>query len=174
MIEHKYLRSQSILTTTNQNIVGDKFIRNDRADLATSDHGKHLAWNEHCQRVINEEFEWNKENLSVNNPVIGPHPQIDEESVRKALHKIKKGKASRTSGIVSEMLFTSGNVGIEWMTNLFDKIIAGNKVAKDWDTIVIVNCFKNKGDATERGNYSGLKLLEHMMKVFERVIKQKI
>ena len=30
-----------------------------------------------------------------------------------------------------------------------------------------MNCFKNKSNATERGNYRGLKLLEHMMKVFE-------
>ena len=60
------------------------------------------------------------------------------------------------------------------MTDLFNKIIAGNKVPEDWDTSVIVSCFKNKGNATEQGNYKGLKLLEHMMKVFERVIKQKV
>ena len=142
-------------------------------DLAISDHRKHLAWKELYQILLNEEFEWNKENLSVNNHIIGPHPQIDEESVRKALHKIKKGKASGTFGILSEMLLASGDVGIEWIKNLLNKIIAENKVLEDWDMSVIVNCFKNKGDATERGNYRGLKLLGHMMKVFERVIEQK-
>ena len=60
------------------------------------------------------------------------------------------------------------------MADLFNKIIAGYKVPEDWDTSVIVSCFKNKGSATEQGNYKGLKLLEHMMKVFERVIKQKV
>ena len=30
-----------------------------------------------------------------------------------------------------------------------------------------MNCFKNKSNAIERENYRGLKLLEHMMKVFE-------
>lgn len=38
---------------------------------------------------------------------------------------------------------------------------------KNWNTSVILNCFKNKGEAKEQGNYLGLKLLEHMMKVFE-------
>ena len=37
-----------------------------------------------------------------------------------------------------------------------------------------MNCFKNKGDATKRGNYRWFKLLEHMMKVSERVIEQNI
>ena len=37
-----------------------------------------------------------------------------------------------------------------------------------------MNCSKNKGDTTQRGNYRGSKLSERIMKVFERVIKQKI
>ena len=71
------------------------------------------------------------------------------------------------------MLLTSGDVDIKQMTNLFNKIIADNKVLEGWDRSVIVNNFKNKSDATERGNYKGLKLIEHMMKVFERAIKQR-
>ena len=56
--------------------------------------------------------------MNVKNSIIGPHPQIDEESVRKASYKIKKRKASRTCGVVSEILLASGDVGIEWMTNV--------------------------------------------------------
>ena len=37
-----------------------------------------------------------------------------------------------------------------------------------------MNCSKNKGDTTQRGNYRGSKLSERIMKVFERVIRQKI
>ena len=62
------------MTTTNLDIVGDTSVAKDTGDLATSDHGKYLTWK--------EEFEENKESLSVNNPIIGPHPQIDKESVR--------------------------------------------------------------------------------------------
>ena len=108
-----------------------------------------MAYKEYYQRLLNEEFECNKENLIINNPIIGLHPQIDEESVRKALRKMKKGKASGTSAVVSKMLLASGDVGIERMTNLFNKITAERKVPKDCDTSVIVNCFQNIGDATE-------------------------
>lgn len=68
---------------------------------------------------------------------------------------MKKVKASWTSGIALEMLLASGDVDIERMTNLFNRIIAENKVPKYWDTSVIVNCFKKEGDGTERGNYRG-------------------
>ena len=55
---------------------------------------------------------------------------------------MKKGKASGTSGGVSKMLLASGDVGIERMASLFNKIILENKAPEDWDTSVIVNCFK--------------------------------
>ena len=114
--------------------------------------------------LLSEEFEWKNENLSVNNPIIEPQLQIEKVSVRKTLHKVKKGKTSGTSGVV--LLLSFGDVDTERLKNLFDKIIAENKVPKDWTTSVIVNCFQFNSDATERGNYRGLKLLEHMMKVF--------
>ena len=44
----------------------------------------------------------------------------------------------------------------------------------DREMSVIINCFKGKGDAVERGNFRGLKLLDHLMKVFERVIEKYI
>ena len=44
----------------------------------------------------------------------------------------------------------------------------------DWEMSVIINCFKGKGDAVEHGNFRCLKLLDHLMKVFERVIEKYI
>ena len=34
----------------------------------------------------------------------------------------------------------------------------------------MINVYKGKGDALECGSYRGIKLLEHAMKVFERVV----
>ena len=162
------------MKAANRDVVGDTCVRNDNGELAVTDTEKHLAWKEHYQRLLNEEFPWDKEGLEVDEPIIGPRPQIDKESVRTALNKMKKGKASGTSGVVTEMLLASGEAGIERMTNLFNRIVDEKEIPAEWNTSVIVNCFKNKGEATERGNYRGLKLLEHMMKVFERVIEQEI
>ena len=91
------------MTASNRDVVGDKCVGNDRGNLATSDQEKHLAWKEHYERLLNEEFDWDKDNLIVNDPIVGPQPQIDKMTVKKALSKTKKGKASGTSGVVSEM-----------------------------------------------------------------------
>ena len=162
------------MKSTNRDVVGDKCVRDDKGVLATSDQDKHRAWQEHYERLLNEEFDWDKENLTFDDPILGPPPEIDAQSVRDALAKMKKGKASGTSGVVAEMLLASGEPGIQRLTQLFNKILVDNEIPEDWNTSVIVNCFKNKGEAVERGNYRGLKLLEHAMKVFERVIEQKI
>ena len=72
------------------------------------------------------------------------------------------------------MLKASGEDGLACLEKLFNGIILESKIPTDWDKSVILNCFKGKGDAMDRGNYRGLKLLEHPMKLFERVIEQHI
>ena len=57
-------------------------------------------------------------NFSVIKPSLGPQPQTDKESVKKALNKMKKGKVSGTSGVESETLSVSGNMNINrWQTS---------------------------------------------------------
>ena len=45
---------------------------------------------------------------------------------------------------------------------------------KDWDKSWMLNVYKGKGDALECGSYRGIKLLEHVMKVLERVIESRV
>ena len=106
-------------------------------------------------------------------PVEGPPLQI-QEWVKAAINKMKDGKAGGSSGVVAEMLKASGDVGLDLVTELINCIVREGCIPKDWQTSVIVNCFKGKGDALECGNYRGLKLLDHVMKVFERVIEKLI
>ena len=55
------------------------------------------------------------------------------------------------------------------------RVLSGKAVfSKIGRHLSIINCFKGKGDALECGNYRGLKLLDHVMKIFERVIEQLI
>ena len=48
---------------TNQDVVGEKCIRNDAGELSLSDEEKKKAWVEHYARLLNVEFEWPKEHL---------------------------------------------------------------------------------------------------------------
>ena len=77
---------------------------------------------------------------------------------------MKCGEAPGSSRAVAGRLQTAGEVGIRRMTDLFNGILDEYKILENWNASVILNCFKNKGVATDRGNYKGLKLVEHLMK----------
>ena len=57
---------------------------------------------------------------------------------------------------------------ISELVNLF----INENIPEDWKDSVIINCYKGKGDAPDRGNYRGLKLLEYVTKVLERVLEK--
>ncbi|XP_057310454.1 uncharacterized protein LOC130648419 [Hydractinia symbiolongicarpus] len=155
---------------TNQDVVGEKCIRNDEGVLASTEEEKRVAWKNHYQRLLNTEFDWDEDNLSDDDVVEGPAMQIKTEWVVEAIRKLKIGKAAGVSGIVAEMVKASGYIGVELITSLANQIIKDGAIPSDWQWSVIVNCFKGKGDALQRGNYRGLKLVDQVMKVIERVI----
>ena len=49
-------------------------------------------------------------------------------------------------------------------------IIHDGKVPSDWEQSLIVCLYKGKGDALERGDFHGLKLTEHVMKILEGIV----
>ena len=72
------------------------------------------------------------------------------------------------------MLRASGDVGVQWVTDLCNKIVREGKISSDWRKSWIVKVYKGKGDALECGSYQGIKLLDHVMKVLERVIEKRV
>ena len=100
---------------------------------------------------MNEEFDWNKKSLTLNDLTIGPRPKIEIDTVRRVLGRTKCGKATGSSGVFAKMLQAFGEVGISRITDLFNGILDEYKMPEDCYTSVIFNCFKNKGEATDRG-----------------------
>ena len=135
-----------------------------------SEDSKQKAWLEHCQRLLNVEFDWDPDHLSYQPPVEGPPIPITTDIVKKATSKMKAGKALGPSGIVVEMIPAAGDTGASMICNLAAAIICDGKVPSDWEQSFIVCLSKGQGDALERGNYHGLKLTEQVMKVLERTV----
>ena len=67
------------LKADNCGLVCDKCGENDEGELVLTGAEKCLAWKEHYERLLNEQFPWDKENLVLEDPVIGHHLQIDKE-----------------------------------------------------------------------------------------------
>ena len=83
---------------------------------------------------------------------------------------MKCGKAAGPMGIIAKMLRAAGEVGIELLTELIEVVFCNGVIPTDWQESFILNLYKGKGDALERGNYRGLKLKDQVMKLLERVL----
>ena len=107
---------------------------------------------QHYEGLPIEEFSWNPENLDAD-PVVGPPIHIDVEMVVKAITKMETGKAAGPSGIVAEMLKASGDTGARLVADLANDMARNGVIPSDWEDSFIINIYKGKGDALERGNY---------------------
>src|SRR5664279_6497592 len=72
------------------------------------------------------------------------------------------------------MLKATGEVGIQLVTDLCNKIVQESKIPSDWRKRWMVKVYKGKGDALECSSYRGIKLLDHVMKIIERVIEKRV
>ena len=155
----------------NQDVMGEKPVKNDTGQLSLDKEAKKAAWKEHYERLLNVEFPWNQEDLSDESPVEGPSEPITLEMITKAISKMASGKAARLSGIVTEMLKPVGKAGAVEVRDLIEDIISEGCIPTDLQESYIVNLYKGKRDALNRGNYRGLKLIEQVIKVLERVVE---
>ena len=58
--------------------------------------------------------------------------------------------------------------------NFFKRLLRGEKIPDEWRKSVLVPLYKGKGDIKECGNYRGIKLISHTMKLWERIIEARI
>ena len=94
--------------------------------------------------------------------------------ITKAISKMASDKAAGPSGIVAEMLKPVGEARAVEVRHLSEDIISEGRISTDWHESYIVNLYKGKGDARNKGNNRGLKLIEQVMKVLERVVESLI
>ena len=158
------------LRRENADVVGEKPVRNDNGELALDDESLQKAWVQHYERLLNVEFDWDPSKLSDVDLTIGSPITITADMVRCAISRMKSGKAAGPSGVVIEMIAAAGDRAIDIIRDLIAAIIESGRIPKDWEESFIVCLFKGKGDALDRGNYRGLKLTEHAMKILERII----
>ena len=104
------------------------------------------------ERLLNVEFPWNPEDLSEESPVEDIIMPTTLEIITKAITKMASGKAAGQSGIIAEMLKPVGEAGADEVCDLVENIISEGCIPTDWQESFIVNLYKGKGDALNRGN----------------------
>ncbi|KAJ7942848.1 Retrovirus-related Pol polyprotein LINE-1 [Quillaja saponaria] len=99
---------------------------------------------------------------------------IRAQEVKEAMHKMKNGKALGPNDIPIEVWRCLGDIGVTWLTNLFNKILVTKKMPNEWRKSTLIPIYKNKEDIQSCSNYRGIKLISHTMKLWERVIERRL
>ena len=84
---------------------------------------------------------------------------------------IKCDKTSAKTLIVGEILKASRAVRAQDTRDLIEDIIHFEKIPTEWEESIIISLEKGKGVALARGNYRGLRLLDQVTKLLDRVAK---
>ena len=79
----------------NQDVIGNKPVRNNNSQMSLDVDSKKEAWREHYMHLLNVEFSWNSGGLSEVYPVEGPSDPITTAMVRKAINEMSIGKAAQ-------------------------------------------------------------------------------
>ena len=67
-----------------------------------------------------------------------------------------------------------GETGINFLTSLFNNIVSSNTIPDGWRCSILVPIYKGKGDIQDCGNYRGIKLTSHTLKIWEKVVERRL
>ena len=99
---------------------------------------------------------------------------MTKEEVRTALGKMKRGKTAGPDGLPAEFWKCLGETAVTFLTAVFNRIMESERMPDEWRKSTLVPIFKNKEAPQYCGNYRGIKLMSHTMKIWERVIEARI
>ncbi|KAK3522749.1 hypothetical protein QTP86_032027, partial [Hemibagrus guttatus] len=137
--------------------------------VLTSEENVQRRWKEYFEELMNEENEREKRVEGVNS-VEQKVDKIRKDEVRKALKRMKSGKAVGPDDILVEVWKC---LGVEFLTSLFNRVLESERMPEEWRS-VLVPINKNKGDVQSCSNYRGIKLMSHTMKLWERVVEARL
>ena len=127
---------------------------------------------EHMEKIMNKENKWDR--IVETDLVEGPVEKMACNEIVEAIQSMKSGKATGLSEVSVEMIAASGEIGVKVMMELCQCVLDGRGMPDEWKTSVIVPIFKGKSDMMSCGSYRGVKLLEHAIKIVERVLERQI
>ena len=91
--------------------------------------------------------------------------EIDSNTVKQAIMRMKNGRAAGPGDIPIELIKSCGQKLLEMITILFNKIINGGKVPEEWKVAIITSIHK-KGDKRKCDNYRGISVASTFSRIY--------
>ncbi|KAK3569315.1 hypothetical protein QTP86_026834 [Hemibagrus guttatus] len=99
--------------------------------VLTSEESVQRRWKEYFEELMNEENEREKRVEGVNS-VEQKVDKIRKDEVRKALKRMKSGKAVGPDDIPVEVWKCLGEAAVEFLTSLFNRVLESEKMPEEW------------------------------------------
>ena len=149
-----------------------RHIKDGNGGILYRDEDIKARWKEYFERLLNEE---NPRIPSGDGLPVERHTvNISRQEVEKAMRKMKCNKAVGPDNIPIEVWRCLGDAGIDIVWDLMKKIFSQEKMPSQWRRSSIIPLYKEKGDIQQCSNYRGIKLLSHTMKLWERIVGERI
>ena len=97
---------------------------------------------------------------------------ISEGEVKKAVKRLKNGKACGEEKILNDMIkaFSETHMGV--LTKIFNIVLQSGHMPHEWVIGIIKPIYKNKGDINDPDNYRGITLLSCFGKLFTSMMSE--
>ena len=122
------------------------------------------------EKIMNEKNKWDQ--MVETNVLERQVEKVADNKIVEAMQKMKSGKATGSSKVSVEIIVASGEDGVKVMMELCQNVLDSGEMSDELETSVIVPIFTGKGDVMSCGSYREVKLLEHVMKIVERVLEK--
>ena len=150
-----------------------RVIKDENGNVMVNSEAVLKRWKEYFEKLMNEEN--NRDPRTEEAEVVNEEVNcVSREEVKNALRRMKKGKAVGPDKLPVEVWKCMGEMGIKFLTRLFNRLLMGEWMPEEWRRSVLIPIYKNKGDAQCCRNYRGIKLMSHTMKVWEGIIEARL
>ena len=142
-------------------------IKDENGNVMVNSEAVLKRWKEYFEKLMNEEN--NRDPRTEEAEVVNEEVNcVSREEIKNALRRMKKGKAVGPDELPVEFWKCMGKMGIKFLIRRFNKLLMDERIPEEWRRSVLIPIYKinkNKEDAKCCGNYRGIKLLSHTMKV---------
>ena len=87
---------------------------------------------------------------------------------------MKTGKSPGVDGVGIELIKEAGEKCAETVLKILNKCWREGTVPEEWGRTEIVPIYKKRGDSGDCSNYRGIALLNHITKLYERMIERRL
>ena len=115
-----------------QDITGCGGVRDSSGQLIRDKEKLKIVWEEYFDKLLNEEFEWDKSSLDECNGNDIICQLVTDDEVQEAMNKMKQKKAACPTGLTFDLIRYAGIGGRKWVVDIYNEVIIDGRIPEVW------------------------------------------